>query len=126
MATEVKLSPGWLLRDVRNAAARLEPSKLPRGNRLRVLTGISSRREGPEQRQADRTSPDHAGSRVLPIMSNSGQQGPRAFPQLACDLRRGLGRRARCRLAGPGLHRRDIADLTAASRIACVNPRCTG
>jgi hypothetical protein len=26
MAQEVKLKPGWLLRDVRNAAARLEPS----------------------------------------------------------------------------------------------------
>jgi len=25
MATEVKLNPGWLLRDVRSAAARVEP-----------------------------------------------------------------------------------------------------
>lgn len=38
MATEVKLSPGWLLQDVRLAAARLEPSQ----SQLQEETEVSS------------------------------------------------------------------------------------
>ncbi len=64
MAREVKLSPGWLLRDVRSAAARLEPSKRQGGSTVSP-DGHQLRREGPEQRQADRTSPDHAGTRLF-------------------------------------------------------------
>lgn len=40
MATEVKLSPGWLLNDVRLAAARLEPPQ----NQLQEKTEVSNNR----------------------------------------------------------------------------------
>lgn len=40
MATEVKLSPGWLLQDVRLAAARLAPTE----RQLQEKTPVSRRR----------------------------------------------------------------------------------
>jgi hypothetical protein len=45
MATEVKLSPGWLLQDVRLAAARLEPSQNQLGEKTEVSSNHFASRE---------------------------------------------------------------------------------
>ena len=50
MATEVKLSPGWLLRDVRKAAARLDPSQRISGSTASCEKSVAaSEKIGPKQ-----------------------------------------------------------------------------
>jgi len=51
MSSEVKLSPGWLLRDVRKAAARLDPSQRGSGS-----NAISDRRNSEVENAATKRS----------------------------------------------------------------------
>jgi hypothetical protein len=53
MAEEVKLSPGWLLRDVRRAAERLEPSQ--------HKDGVSARGERTAHSTEQTDKADHEG-----------------------------------------------------------------
>lgn len=54
MATEVKLTPGWLIRDVRIAAARLDPT--PRAVNTTSQTSQVVTREKQEQPQSNNLS----------------------------------------------------------------------
>jgi hypothetical protein len=52
MADEVKLSPGWLLRDVRVAAARLDPSQRQSGRAPSGEGHVAERRRAEPNRPA--------------------------------------------------------------------------
>lgn len=57
MTTEVKLRPGWLLRDVRVAAERLAPDQAKTG-----VSNQTERRDWPgATERADATQADHNG-----------------------------------------------------------------
>jgi hypothetical protein len=61
MAEEVKLTPGWLLRDVRRAAERLEPSQHKNGieGRRHTVSGEPSVSGGPKNQHLKKTDWSH-------------------------------------------------------------------